>query len=196
MANVCDERIVIVSENEAEMVKLLEWMAANVLEGPCKEDYFTAQEVEQAAGDMNALYELIRRTAGTMNLLCLFMTQPDTRAESGWLAWRIAEVHGHYVFESEIGLKWSKSFDIDSVMDELTKKGYACSVSDGGEAYEWEELSIDGDYIVAGEVSAAVEKARRLQDSSKNMQTIARRYNLAGIDAELYDMAANGWEDF
>jgi hypothetical protein len=195
MANICEERIVIVSENEDDMVKLLEWMAQNVLEGPCKESYFSAQELEQASGNMTALYELIRRTAGDMNLLCLFMTEPDTRAESGWLAWRIAEEHGHYVFECEIGLKWGQSFAIDSVMDELTQRGYACSVSNGGEAYEWESLDIDGECLEAGEVFEAVEKAQRLKSSSKNMQTIARRYNLAGVSADLYNMAANDWED-
>lgn len=193
MANICDQRIVIAAETKDDMAKAIKEMAFNVVNGPNGEEYFTKEDIENATGDADALYELIKRTQGTMNLLCLFAAEPDSRTESGWMGWRIDTVAGHPVIEIDIGVKWSESFDPDKFCSSLDSNHFGYSISAGGEAYEWMELSIDDDYFEASEIAEKVAKSQKAKDKAKSLNKIAYHVNLSGIDPSIYEYDEADW---
>lgn len=191
MANVCEERVVIVANAVEDMAEVLEKMARIVVTGPNKEEYFTTSEIDNAVGDMDALHSLISRTDG-MNHLCLFAVQPDTRAESGWVG-SVDTIQGHPVFDVEIGLKWSGSEQPAAFCSALDSSRFGWSVSDGGEAYEWDYLEIDGKFIDACDMPKKIKSSDSWKNRVKDLSRIAYHVNLSGIDPWGYE--ANDWDE-
>ena len=185
MANICDQRVVIIAKTDEDMKECLIKMARNVLDGIVGEHYFKNAELE-AATDANGVYELLKRCQGEMNLICFFAPEPDSRTESGWMGWRIEHEKGFPLIEIDIGVKWGPSYDLGTFCDQLDPKRFAYSISDGGEYCEWEYISIDGDWIEGPDVIDAVNGAYKKKTAAKSMGKIAHWTNLAGISADLY----------
>ena len=186
MANICDQRVVIVASTDADMAECLEKMARNVLDGIVKDHYFKEEELKAASGQCDKIYELLKRCQGEMNLICFFAPEPDSRTESGWMGWRVEHEKDFPLIELDIGVKWGPSYDLGEFCEQLDPKRFAYSISDGGEYCEWEYVSIDGDWIEGPDVSSAVDKARKNKTTAKSMEKIAYWTNLAGISADLY----------
>ena len=191
MANICDQRVIIAANTKEDMAEVLEKMCQNVLDSPNGEEYFSKKDLENAKGDADALYELAKSPCGTMNLLCFFAKEPDSRVESGWMGWRIESVAGHPVIEIEIGVKWGDSFDPGKFCEKLDKGRFGYSISAGGEASEWMGLSIDDDWIEAKDLEDAVAKSNKAKNQAKSLDKIAYHVNLAGVTPDFYADAAD-----
>lgn len=195
MANICDQRVVIVAEDDAAMAEALKAMCENVLNGIVGESYFKRDEFEAAGADMDAIYELMRRCNDGMNLFCFFAKEPDTRTESGFMPWRIDHIHDHPLVSFDIGAKWSASGAPYSFCSQLDKGKYGFSIVCSGEAYEWDFAEADGHYYDGAEFIEAVEAAQK-GSYPKKLSAIAQKSALSGASIDIYKCYLNDeWDD-
>ena len=190
MANICDQCVVIVAEDDAAMTEVLKAMCENVLKGIVGESYFRRDEVEAAGDDMDALYELMRQCNDRMNLLCFFAKEPDCRTESGYMSWMVDHINDHPLISFDIGVKWSASGDPYSFCSTLDKKRYGFSIVCSGEAYEWECAEADGKYYDAAEFVEEVNKAKASKQP-KTLSAIAHKKALSSAMTDIYECYIN-----
>lgn len=127
MANICDQRLFIVSENETAAKELLNTMSKNFEE---------ATQVELLKGvDADASWDqlIMAMNSGVANrnLLCLLDSNPDSGAESGTLSGSMQ--YGKPCIELRLGLKWHPSYQVESFCESMDSKKYGCASINGGE---------------------------------------------------------------
>lgn len=192
MANICKERVVIVANCREDMAEVLEMMARNVVAGPNEEYYFTSEKIDNATGDIEALYSLVYRT-DYMNHLCLFAAEPDEVAEWGFVE-PLSFVKNHPVFEVEIGLKWAPSELPDEFCANLDPERFGWSCTKDGEAFDYRFLVANKRLVDASEVAEKVAVAKKTEDSAEDLATIAYRLAMSGIDVSDYEPYEEGEE--
>lgn len=127
MANICDQRLFIVSENETAAKELLNTMSKNFEE---------ATQVELLKGvaadaSWDKLVMAMNNGVTNHNLLCLLDSDPDSGAESGTLSGSMQ--YGKPCIELRLGLKWHPSYQAKSFCESIDSKKYGCASINGGE---------------------------------------------------------------
>lgn len=188
MANICDEIVTIVAATPSDMAYVLKLMANNVINGPNGTRSFNERDIEAAGDDVFALWSLLDRANG-MNKLCLFSTEPDTRAEYGSV-WCPYEINDKLVLIVEMGLKWSGSHQPAEFCADLDSLRFGWCVSDSGEWCEWSDVSYETktelSFIDGASVPGAVRYAASAAHRVRSLEKIARHVNISRIDADMY----------
>lgn len=126
MANICDQSLYLVAQDEEAMKALLARMARNLGEATGTNPL---TDVE-AGTTWRAQAETLDKAAWDYNRLCLISGKPDTVSEGGWVSFGV--VDGKPGFAIHMNLKWGPSNQLQGFCESLGE-GYGYASVNGGE---------------------------------------------------------------